>query len=129
MASKQLRLAPRIVRKPNVPEEVRTPAQDQVADWIGEHAADEWSKWSYTDVADEMDVSRQHVSNTVENYFKPADVGDAKSNGRQITAGQPDAGVLGELDAGQVPDWIVEKVKEAYRDGYRDGFADGRDLS
>lgn len=130
MVSKQLRHASRIERKPDISESARTAGRDDAADWIKEHAADNWTEWTFSEIADETDYSRQHIANVVENYFQPTGAeSDTKSNGSEPRTSPGSGQSLSELDNEQVPDWILEKVKEAYRDGYRDGFADGRDLT
>lgn len=128
MASKELRHAARIERKPDIPDSAQTPDRDKVADWIEQHAADDWLNWTFTDVANEYpaDISRQHVSNTVENYFQPAtDNAQEKSNGNSPTG---NVNAVDQLDEGEVPDWVIQKVKDAYREGMQDGIEIGRGL-
>lgn len=123
MASEDIRHVPCIERKPDIPESAQTPDRDIVADWIEENAVDEWLNWSFKDVGDETGYSRQHVANTVKNYFEPAPPDDGrKSNGSSppVTVGSVD-----QLDESQMPDWVIQKVKDAYREGMQDGIDEG----
>jgi hypothetical protein len=104
--SDELRIADRIARKDKVPEKDYTDNRAEVADWIEEHAADEWSKWTYTRVADELGVSRQHVANAVRAFFVPI---DPETGEKPLTN-------------------MNERELRIYRRGYRDGFRDGRKL-
>lgn len=123
MVSKQLRHANRIERKPNIPESARTSGRDAAADWIEEHAANNWTEWTFSEIADETDYSRQHIANVVENYFQPTDTGPEDSNGTAESV-QFDR----MPDDSEVPDWVIEKVKNAYRDGMQDGIEIGKNL-
>jgi len=104
MSAHELRSADRIVRKDHIPDSERTEERDDVADWIDEHAADEWRKWTFTDIADELGFTRQHISNTVKTYYRPA-------------GHEEDAEELGQLS---------ERDLRIYRRGYRDGYEDAR---
>lgn len=110
MVSDALRTADRLVRKASIPDDERTQMRDAAADWIEENAADEWGEWTFTDVAEAADYSRQHITNVVEKYFEP--VGDA-------TNGEHD----GELEDEGL-DHLSARELEIYRRGYRDGWTD-----
>ena len=113
MVSNELQHAPRITRKPTIPDSEQTPMREKAAEWIEEHAADDWQNWTFTKIADETEFSRQHIANTVQTYFQPTDGSSAS----------PTKASVSRADA---PEWVLEAVKEAYRDGYRDGVEDER---
>lgn len=60
-----------IRRKDHVPEEDRTEGKDDAADWIQKNVVDE-GRWpmDMQDIAAEMGYSRQHVTNTIRDYFE-----------------------------------------------------------
>lgn len=60
-----------IERKDHVPDDVRTKGKDEAADWIQENVIDE-ERWpmDMQDIAEEMGYSRQHVTNTIRDYFE-----------------------------------------------------------
>ncbi len=115
MVSNALRHATRIERKQEISDEDRTADRDEAADWIEEHAASNWHDWTFTRIAEETEFSRQHIANTVQAYFQP------------VTASGNATGTDGlDLNQDEVPEWILDAVKQAYRDGYRDGRADAQ---
>ncbi|TQQ78608.1 hypothetical protein EGH24_13885 [Halonotius terrestris] len=61
-----------IAPKSHVPDEHRTPARDEVAQFIEEEilAADAWPV-SMVELAERTGYSRSHVTTTLENYFEP----------------------------------------------------------
>lgn len=111
MVSKALRNATRIERKDSIPAEAQTPKRDEAADWIEEHAAENWGEWTFTDIADETEYSRQHIANTVEAYFRPADAGI-------------DLGAVADADVSEVVGDGAYRDLLIYRQGYRDGWRD-----
>lgn len=125
MVSTALRNATRLVRKQSIPESDRTPERDKAADWIDEHAADDWEDWNFTDIEDETDWSRQHIANTVEKFFEPADAMHQSSQGSSVPADVRQSQPV-DLGQEQLPQWVLDAVKEAYRDGYRDGIQDAQ---
>lgn len=104
MSRARIREANELQRKASIPASDRTPARDEVARWIDEHAADDWVNWTMTDIAEEVDRSREHVAKTLELYFEP--VGEGSE--------------LADLLGGQAP----SDQSSEYRAGYSDGFAD-----
>lgn len=72
MSRARIREAGALRRRQRVPDSDRTAARDEVADWIEEHAADDWVSWTMTAVAEEVGYSREHVAKTLEAYFEPA---------------------------------------------------------
>lgn len=62
-----------IVRKDHVPKEDRTKGKDQAADWIQENVI-ERGRWpmDMQEIAEECGYSRQHVTNTIRDYFEVA---------------------------------------------------------
>lgn len=116
MVSDTLKNATRLQRKASIRNSERTGSRDEVADWIEEHAADDWNEWTMTDIAEEVGYSRQHVANTVEAYFEPVD-----REGNSIG---------GKLQQGSNPEnesplhALSQRELEIYRMGYRDGWRD-----
>lgn len=62
-----------IERKTDIPDDVRTPGKDEVADYIEEEIIDA-GRWpmDVIDIAEEVDYSRQHTTNVLKQYFAPA---------------------------------------------------------
>lgn len=89
-------------RRQQVPEGNRTEARDAAASWIEDEVLSE-DRWpmTYTNMAEESGWSRQHIANTIENYFVEVDTEDDQ---------------IGHE---------VSNVFEAYRRGYSDGWEDG----
>lgn len=111
MVSKALRNATRIERKDTVGDSDRTPKRDEVAEWIDEHAADNWGEWTFTEISDETGFSRQHIANTVDAYFRPADAG-------------VDLSAVADAEASEVIGDAAYRDLLLYRQGYRDGWRD-----
>lgn len=89
-----------------VDDEYPNAKRQRVAEYIVEH----WNKndgMQLTDIAEECDVSRQHVKNTLEAHFEIAEEEDG------------DRSPASELDSG-----TLEIVLQAYRLGYLDGQRD-----
>lgn len=87
-----VREASRIRLKQSVPEETRTESKDKMAWYIVREVV--WAgRWplTMTKIAEETDFTRQHVTNTLNEYFEEAET-----------------------------EWVREDVFEAYRTGYRD---------
>ena len=87
--------------------------RQRVAEYIDEHWNDAGGL-QLTDIAEECDVSRQHVKNTLEKHFKE-NVGEEEKIPFQTVD-------ISERDT-------LQLVFEAYRMGYRDGARDSVDLS
>lgn len=68
MVSEQLKRAESIRRKQSIPSSQRTDGRDKAAEVI----EDMWPS-SLSDIADATEYSRQHIANTLEAYFEPAD--------------------------------------------------------
>lgn len=118
MVSDEIRNAAQIRRRTRVPPEDRTPDRTQVADWIEEHAAGEWSRWSASQVAEETSYSRQHVDNVLQHYFEPvreANVFDEIAERLGIEDMEDRHDLLGELTSREL---LI------YRLGYRDAVQD-----
>lgn len=118
MASASLTDAERIERKTHVPENHRTRQRTEVADWIEEHAADEWREWKHQEIADELDYSRQHIDNVVRYYFQAA----GESSDVEALADELGVGDIGSLQEAFGAD--VSRELLIYRLGYRDGQQD-----
>jgi len=121
MVREALKHAARLERRPQIDPEDRTHRRDEVADWIEAHAADEWPNWSLTDIAGELDCSRQLVGDVVERYFRPAgEVGIDELEA--IDPGQREEvrELLGEVTGREALIYAL-----AYRQGYRDARDDG----
>lgn len=75
MVRQQVKKAPELRRKEFVPDDLRTTERDKAADWLEEHiiAEGRWSETTIQDIAAESDWSRQHIANTLDSYFEPAD--------------------------------------------------------
>jgi hypothetical protein len=97
------------VKRTPVPKDLRTPDKDEAARWI-ESMWD--SDTTLTDIAEASGYSRQHVSNTLKQYFEIAS--------DDATASAPDAthmsGATVELDMTT----LVHVFREAYQLGRRD---------
>lgn len=118
MVSDEIRNASQIRRRTKVPPDNRTPDRTKVADWIEEHAADEWGRWSALDVADETGYSRQHVNNVLRYYFKPVqeeDIFEEIAERLGVTNAEERDELLGELTSREL---LI------YRLGYRDAIHD-----
>lgn len=87
------------LRRVAPPEAEQTPERDAAADWLETHVLAD-GRWpvSYSQLADESEWSRQHMTNVVRHYFQEVD---------------PDR------------DSRFDDEFDAYRRGYRDGWADG----
>jgi len=99
MVREEIKTATRLQRKPEVPQDDRTPARDDAADWLEKHVVEEdrWADVSLAQLGEESDWTRQHLSTVLDLYFEPVE---------------------------EVP----ESILEAYRKGYRDGFQDGLEI-
>jgi len=118
MVSDELRRAAKLRRRTRVPAENRTADRTKVADWIEEHAADEWGRWTSTSVAEETGFSRQHVNNVLDHYFIPVeedDVFDEIAERLNINDMEHHRELLGEL---------TSREMLIYRLGYRDAVHD-----
>lgn len=60
-----------ITPKDRIDPNERTPGKDQAAEWIQEHVVDpdKWDDYTISQMADESGWSRQHLRNTVQDYF------------------------------------------------------------
>lgn len=118
MVSASLKEADRIERRTHVPDKHRTPERSKVADWIEEHAADDWQEWTHQEIADETGYSRQHVDNVVEYYFQP----EGKTSDVEALADDLGIGDISTLQHALGAD--VSRELLIYRLGYRDGQQD-----
>lgn len=102
-----------IVKSPTVrlvDDSYPTEKRKKVAEYIDEH----WNEnngIALTEIANEVEVSRQHVKNTLEDHFEIAE--NEKGEGAADH----------DLDAS-----TLELILEAYRRGYRDGRQDEKDV-
>lgn len=86
-----------IERKAHIDDDDRTPGKDEVADYI-ETEIVEAGRWpmDVIEIADEVDYSRQHVTNVVKDYFTEAggeeqeDTTESESAGRGISITIPE---------------------------------------
>jgi len=107
-----------LTRKRHVPAEYRTDGKDEAADWLEEHVinAGRWPM-DLSDIADEAGWARQHMANTLRDYFEPA--------GGDLRIDRPDGGAAGtvsiEID---VP---PEDDADAYLRGYLRGWLDAQE--
>ncbi|MGB9966102.1 hypothetical protein [Halobacterium hubeiense] len=118
MVSEEIRNATQLRRRTRVPAEHRTPDRTEVADWIEEHAADEWGRWTSSDVEKEVDYSRQHVDNVLEHYFAPVEeenIFEEVADRLGIEDMEKRDELLGELTSREL---LI------YRLGYRDAVQD-----
>lgn len=102
------RHAEHIKRKDVIPEDKRTPGKDQAAQYIEEEVIEK-DRWpmQLSEIADETQWSRQHISNTLNDYFEPAEDGERRLE--------------------NVMD-LAERLNEAYRRGYQDGWRDHEEM-
>lgn len=107
--------ATQLTRKANVSESDRTEARDAAADWIQQEIIDKdrWGEMTLQDLGEESPWSRQHIANTLEQYFDP--VGESLNGAeeeppKQIPVGDRDDGKSAE-----------------YRQGFRDGLEFARE--
>lgn len=121
MVRASLKEASRIERKPHVPDKHRTPDRTKVADWIEEHAANEWQEWTHAEIAEETGYSRQHVDKVVEYYFQP----EGESSDVEALADELGVGDVTTLQQALGAD--VSRELLIYRMGYRDGQRDAQD--
>lgn len=121
MVRAALKHAATLERRPQIDPEDRTQRRDEVAEWIEANAADDWPEWSFTDVAEELDCSRQLVGDVVERYFRPGDeVGIDELEAIDIEQREEVRDLLGEVTGREALIYAL-----AYRQGYRDGREDG----
>lgn len=101
-----------IERKQHIPAEVRTDGKDEVADWIESEIIDN-GRWpmDMQDIAEEAGWSRQHVTNTIRDYFETKDGGATLSI--NDTRAQIEFEVPGGVD------------RQSYVQGYLRGWLDG----
>jgi AraC-like DNA-binding protein len=101
-----------IERKSHVPDEHRTPARDEVAQFIEEEilAADAWPV-SMVKLAERTGYSRSHVTTTLEKYF------EAQSGPDRRVEYAPGLDVRLEL-----PDDLTDAETEAYVRGWVQGW-------
>lgn len=71
----------RLERKNSIPDTVKTKGKDEVANWLDQNVFDK-DRWPIpiTQLVEEMksdgvEYSRQHVSNTLQGYYKPVEEG------------------------------------------------------
>lgn len=110
MVRATLKEATALQRKARVPDSDRTPDRDKVADWIEAnviHGDWDWSDTTISEIAEEIDYSRQHVATTLDYYFDP------------LTAGRDDP-----------VSRLIESIprvdgSDDFRDGFREGWAAG----
>lgn len=121
MVRASLKEASRIERKPHVPDKHRTHDRTKVADWIEEHAANEWQDWKHREIAEETGYSRQHVDKVVEYYFQP----EGESGDVEALADILELGDVTTLQQAFGVD--VSRELLIYRMGYRDGQRDAQD--
>lgn len=110
MVKAAIKEASSLQRKRHVPDSDRTPKREDVADWIETEIVESderWQDWTISDIANEYDCSRQHVSNVLDAYFEPER--DNRSPLGQLASVGLDADASGE----------------GYQEGYRDGFEAG----
>lgn len=112
MVSKAIKQAESIERKQFVPEHKRTDDKDKAADYIADQFVNgdrDWSKTTISELAEETKYTRQHIANTLEGYFKPAERADIDD---------PD------LIESLTTNLDIERSGDDYIEGYRDGFVD-----
>jgi predicted patatin/cPLA2 family phospholipase len=104
-----------IRRKAQVSEEDRTHAKTEAAQYI-EGEILERGRWpmDLTKIAEETEWSRQHIANTIRDYFEPAD--DSTGDEQVQTEEKPKSSSDLDID--------VMKLIEVYRMGYQDGRRD-----
>lgn len=107
MVSDKLKYAEQIARKDSVSPEHRTEGRTQAAEWIQEHIvrARRWPEVTMKQIAEESGWSRQHIANTLEHYFRPAD-----GEGHGLT----------------IDGYDIKTLLEVYREGYRAGYDDAK---
>lgn len=112
-----------IERRESVPADKRTPGKDVAADWIEENIVDkgEWPM-DMQDLAEESDWSRQHVTNTVRDYFRPVGMEEAQ-DGADVARDVSTNGQRARIEFDVPPD--VDR--ESYVRGYLRGWVDGKD--
>lgn len=105
-----------IKRKANVPEHQRTEGKDEAADYILEQIIEE-NRWpmNLEDIAEETGWSRQHIANTIRDYYQPA---HSDEEGGEVEISEGRARV--EFD---VPPDVDE---ESYVRGYLSGWSDAK---
>lgn len=113
MVKVEIKRARRLRRIPDerVDPSDRTPAREEAADWIEQHVVNggrEWQEWTMTEIAERTTYSREHISNSLDAFFEPADSDTATSR-------------LAEMLSPPEQD---EDNKD-WRDGYQRGFLDG----
>lgn len=75
MVRPAIKSAEEIRRREVVPEDQRTQERTKAADWIEENIIKEgrWGEMPMREIAEESQWSRQHIANTLDAYFEPAD--------------------------------------------------------
>lgn len=101
--------AEEIERKENIPKKDQTDDRDEAADAIERM----WPA-TLTEIAEETGYSRQHIRNTLDVYYRPANTSGPGMN-------------LDELGDLSIPGRERELL-QAYRMGYRDGFQDAQNI-
>lgn len=87
MVRPAIKNADQIRRREVVPEEDRTPERTKAADWIEENVIEEglWGEKTIRWIGEESEWSRQHIANTLDTYFEPADSPEGlASEGRSL---------------------------------------------
>lgn len=97
MVSDEIKNATRLQRKLRVPEQHRTPERDRAADWLEEEvvANDRWGEVTLSQLGEESEWTRQHLSTVLDLYFEPAT---------------------------DIPGDVLEAYRKGYRDGFQDGL-------
>lgn len=109
--------AEELERKPHVPPGVRTEGKNDAANWIEEEVLNK-GRWpmALTQMAEESDWSRQHLRNTLSDYFRPKGVREAIDAEGEPAVIDEDTGSLNI----EVPtDCDVESYLRGYLTGYR----------
>lgn len=110
----ELKTATQIRRKDIVAESKRTEGKDQVANYIEDEIVAE-GRWpvAMTEIAEECGYTRQHVANTLRDYFEP--VGGPRMTPRDMGPTEPETMEI------EVP---VRAEKQSYMWGYLQGWLD-----
>ncbi len=111
--------ARQIRRKDSIPSDDQTPGKEQAADYI-EREVLEKDRWpmNLTDIADECEWSRQHIANTLRDYFEPAPPNRAPVQVNATGEKEPPATQINI----KVPEGVdVDSYLQGWVDGYKRG--------
>lgn len=113
----------------DIPESVRTPGKDEAAAWIEEFVVQSGKDMPKLQIAKGSGWSRQHISNTLRDYFsrEPGESADHQWLEEHNVTDQRESVGRDELQSKDNSEQIslpVERIIEMTRESYREGYQD-----